>query len=148
MRLVLPRRFRALRHRNFRLFFAGQSLSLVGTWLQQVAMSWLTYRVTGSALLLGTVAFASNIGILALGPFAGVLADRVDRRRALLVTQSLLLVQAVGLALLTWAGRIEVWHLIGFALWLGTVSAFDIPCGSPSTSCWSTTATTCPTRSR
>ena len=127
MSVVLPHRFRALRHRNFRLFFAGQSLSLVGTWLQQVAMGWLTYRVTGSPLLLGVVAFSSNIGILVLGPFAGVLADRVDRRRALLVTQSLLLVQAVGLAVLTAAGRIEVWHLIGFALWLGTVSAFDVP---------------------
>jgi len=127
VRAALPHRFRALRHRNFRLFFTGQSLSLIGTWLQQVAMGWLTYRVTGSALLLGVVAFSANIGILVLGPFAGVLADRVNRRRALLVTQSLLLAQAVGLALLTASGRIEVWHLIGFALWLGTVSAFDIP---------------------
>jgi MFS family permease len=127
MMIGLPHRFRALRHRNFRLFFTGQSLSLIGTWLQQVAMGWLTWRVTGSPFLLGVVAFSANIGILVLGPFAGVLADRVDRRRALLVTQSLLLVQAVGLAVLTAVGRIEVWHLIGFALWLGTVSAFDIP---------------------
>ena len=79
----MPHTFRALRHRNFRRFFVGQGLSLIGTWLQQVAMGWLTYRLTGSALLLGVVAFCSNVGILALGPFAGVLADRVDRRRAL-----------------------------------------------------------------
>ena len=123
-----PRRtFRALRYRNYRLFFAGQSLSLIGTWLQQVAMGWLTYRLTGSAWLLGVVAFCANIGILVLGPFAGVLADRVNRRRALFVTQSLMLVQALALAALTAFGQVEVWHLIGFALWLGTVSAFDVP---------------------
>jgi MFS family permease len=119
--------FRALRHRNFRLFFIGQSLSLVGTWLQQVAMGWLTYRLTGSAWLLGAVAFCGSIGILVLGPFAGVIADRVNRRRALYVTQSLLLAQSLALAALTAFGHVEVWHLIGFALWLGIVSAFDVP---------------------
>jgi MFS family permease len=123
-----PRRtFRALRHRNYRLFFAGQSLSLIGTWLQQVAMGWLTYRLTGSPWLLGVVAFCAQIGILVLGPFAGVVADRVNRRRALFVTQSLMLAQALALAALTALGQIEVWHLIGFALWLGTVTAFDVP---------------------
>jgi len=123
-----PRRtFRALRYRNYRLFFAGQSLSLIGTWLQQVAMGWLTYRLTGSAWLLGVVAFCANIGILVLGPFAGVVADRVNRRRALFVTQSLMLAQAVALAALTALGHVEVWHVIAFALWLGTVSAFDVP---------------------
>ena len=119
--------FRALRHANFRRFFVGQGLSLIGTWLQQVAMGWVTWRLTGSAFLLGTIAFCSNVGILALGPFAGVFADRVNRRRALLVTQTLLLAQAVTLAVLVALGRLEVWHLVACALWLGIVSSFDIP---------------------
>jgi len=119
--------FRALRHANFRRFFVGQGLSLIGTWLQQVAMGWVTWRLTGSAFLLGTIAFCSNVGILALGPFAGVFADRVNRRRALLVTQTLLLAQAVTLAALVALGRLEVWHLVACALWLGIVSSFDIP---------------------
>src|SRR5437764_10797272 len=111
--LIDPKRtFRALRHRNFRLFFVGQGLSMMGTWLQQVAMGWLTYRLSGSAWLLGMVAFCASIGILVLGPFAGVLADRVDRRKALMVTQSLMLLQAVVLAALTAFGQIEIWHLI------------------------------------
>ena len=123
----LPRTFRALRHRNFRLFFTGQGLSLIGTWLQQVAMGWLTYRLTNSALLLGVVAFCANVGILLFSNVAGVLADRIDRRRGLLVTQSLMLAQAVVLAVLVAFGWIETWHLILLALWLGTCSAFDTP---------------------
>jgi MFS family permease len=123
----LGRTFRALRHRNFRLFFVGQGLSNVGTWLQQVAMGWLTYRLTGSAWLLGVVAFAANVGILVFGNLAGVLADRIDRRRGLMVTQSLMLLQAVILAVLTATGSIATWHLIALALWLGTCSAFDLP---------------------
>ena len=123
----LSRTFRALRHRNFRLFFTGQGLSLIGTWLQQVAMGWLTYRLTESAWLLGVVAFCANIGILLFSNLAGVLADRVDRRRALLTTQSLMLAQAIVLALLVAVGWIETWHLIVLALWLGTCSAFDQP---------------------
>ena len=81
--VILPRTFRALRHRNFRLFFTGQGMSLVGTWLQQVAMGWLVYRLTDSAWLLGVVAFCNNVGILLFGNLAGVLADRIDRRRGL-----------------------------------------------------------------
>jgi MFS family permease len=123
----LSRTFRALRHRNFRLFFIGQGLSNVGTWLQQVAMGWLTYRLSGSAWLLGVVAFAANAGVLVFGTWAGVLADRVHRRRALYLTQSLMLLQAVVLAALTALGHIQVWHLIVLALFLGVVSAFDIP---------------------
>jgi MFS family permease len=119
--------FRALRYRNFRLFFVGQGLSVMGTWLQQVAMGWLTYRLSGSAWLLGAVAFCGNAGILAFGAFAGVVADHVHRRRALRFTQSLMLLQAVVLAGLTWSGYIAVWHLIVLALWLGVVSAFDVP---------------------
>ena len=125
--LTLPRTFRALQHRNFRLFFTGQGLSLIGTWLQQVAMGWLTYRLTGSAWLLGVVAFCGNIGILLFSNLAGVLADRIDRRRGLVTTQSLMLTQAVVLAILVAFGWIETWHLIVLALWLGTCSAFDLP---------------------
>ena len=127
MAISLSRIFRALRHRNFRLFFVGQGLSMMGTWLQQVAMGWLTYRITGSAWLLGVIAFCANAGFLVFGTWAGVIADRVRRRRALYLTQSLMLAQAVVLTALTALGHIEVWHLIVLALWLGVVSAFDIP---------------------
>ena len=88
----------------------------MGTWLQQVAMGWLTYRLSGSVWLLGVVAFCGNVGILAFGTFAGVIADHVHRRRALFVTQSLMLLQAVVLAGLTWSGHIAVWHLVVLAL--------------------------------
>ena len=125
--IILPRTFRALRHRNFRLFFTGQGLSLVGTWLQQVAMGWLVYRLTDSAWLLGVVAFCNNVGILLFGNLAGVLADRIDRRRGLFTTQSLMLVQALILAVLVAGGWVQTWHLIVLALWLGTCSAFDLP---------------------
>jgi MFS family permease len=127
MRLPIARTFRALKYRNFRLFFIGQGLSVMGTWLQQVAMGWLTYRITGSVWLLGVVAFCANAGILLFGTFAGVLADHVHRRRALRITQSLALVQALALAVLTATGYVAVWHLIVLALWLGLVSALDIP---------------------
>src|SRR6188472_3759071 len=116
MPLTISHTFRALRHRNYRLFFTGQGLSLIGTWLQQVAMGWLTYRLTGSAWLLGVVAFCANVGILLFSNVSGVL-----------VTQSLMLVQAVVLAVLVWFGWIQTWHLIVLALWLGTCSAFDLP---------------------
>ena len=125
--LRFPRTFRALRHRNYRLFFTGQGLSLIGTWLQQVAMGWLTYRLTGSAWLLGVVAFCANVGVLLFSNLAGVLADRIDRRRGLLTTQSLMLTQAVVLAVLVAFGWIQTWHLIVLALWLGACSAFDLP---------------------
>ena len=119
--------FRALSHRNFRLFFFGQGLSLIGTWLQQVAMSWLTYRLSGSALLLGVVTFCQYIAVLLLAPVAGVLADRVDRRRALLITQSVMLTQALILTALTATGKVAVWHVAALASVLGCASAFDIP---------------------
>jgi len=119
--------FRALAHRNFRLFFFGQGLSLIGTWLQQVAMSWLTYRLSGSALLLGFVTFCQYIAVLLLAPVAGVLADRVDRRKALLITQSMMLAQALTLTVLTATGIVAVWHVAALAMVLGCASAFDIP---------------------
>ena len=127
MALSLQRTFRALRYRNYRLFFIGQGVSQIGTWAQQVAMGWLVYRLTGSAVLLGVVAFCANAGILVFGNLAGVLADRVDRRRGVMVTQSLMLVQAVLLAVLTATGLVMTWHLIVLALWLGTCTAFDLP---------------------
>ena len=118
--------FRALRHRNYRLFFAGQGISLIGTWAQQVAMGWLTWRLTGSPFLLGLVAFCANVGMLTLGTFAGVLVDRVDPRRALLLTQSLLMLQASTLAVLAWLGRIDIEHLVALALFLSVVQTFDV----------------------
>jgi MFS family permease len=118
---------RAFRNRNFRLFFYGQSLSLIGTWTQQIAMSWLVYRMTGSAFLLGLTAFAGQIPILLLAPLGGIWADRFDRRRMLLLTQVLAMVQAFALALLAYAGLIQVWHIILMAAALGVVMALDTP---------------------
>src|SRR5881275_1529413 len=103
-----PRLLRALRHRNYRLFFGGQSVSLVGTWITRIATSWLVYRLTGSALLLGIVGFCGQIPTLLIAPVAGVLTDRWDRHRMLVVTQVLSLLQSVGLAVLTLAGIITV----------------------------------------
>lgn len=119
--------FRALASPNYRRYWLGQSVSLLGTWLQQVAMSWLAYRLTGSPALLGLIGFCANAGVLVLGPFAGVLVDRIDRRRALWLTQSLAAAQATVLAALTLSGRIEVWHLVALALVLGAISALDLP---------------------
>ena len=120
------RTFRALAYRNYRLFFTGQGLSLIGTWAQQVAMGWLTWRLTESAVLLGVVAFCANVGMLALGPFAGVVVDRVNRRRALLVTQSLLMLQATTLTVITALGIVHIGHLIALALFLSVAQTFDV----------------------
>ncbi len=118
---------RALRSRNYRFFFAGQSVSLVGTWMQQVAMSWLVYRLTGSAWLLGVVGFSSQIPTFVLSPVAGVLADRWTRRSLLVVTQSCAMLQAVALAAVVLTGIVQVWHIVLLSLMLGIVNAFDIP---------------------
>ena len=118
---------RALRSRNYRLFVAGQGISLIGTWMQQVAMSWLVYRLTGSAMLLGIVGFTSQIPSFLLAPVAGVLADRWEKRRLLLATQSLALTQAGLLAIIVLSGVVQVWHIILLSLFLGIVNAFDIP---------------------
>lgn len=119
--------FRALRHHNFRLFFAGQFVSLTGTWMQSVAQSWLVYRLTGSVILLGLIGFASQIPVFLIAPFGGVTADRYDRRKILIVTQSLAMITAFVLAGLTLSGQIEVWHLFVIAVIFGTINAFDIP---------------------
>ena len=117
----------SLRHRNFRLFFTGQLVSLVGTWMQSVALSWLVYRLTGHATLLGLVVFATQSPIFFLGSLGGVLADRVDPRRLLIVTQSVQMGQAFLLAWLTLSGRIRVWEILALAVVLGLSSAFDLP---------------------
>ena len=118
---------RAFRSRNYRLYFCGQCVSLIGTWMQHVAMSWLVYRLTGSGSLLGLVIAAGQISIFVLTPFTGVFIDRVNRRNLLITTQVLCAVQAALLAFLTLSGRIQVWHLVLLSLFLGTINAFDMP---------------------
>ncbi len=119
--------FRALRHRNFRLFASGQMISLVGTWMQMVAQSWLVYRLTGSAMQLGMVGFASQVPVFLLVPWGGLLADRTDRRRVLLWTQAAAMVLAGILAALTLTDLIQVWQVYVLAALLGVANAFDIP---------------------
>jgi MFS family permease len=119
--------FRGLSHRNYRLFFAGQGISLIGTWMQQIAMSWLVYRLTNSAFLLGVIGFSSQICSFVFSPFAGVLSDRWNRHHILVATQSLAMVQAFILASLTLMGVIAVHQLIILAIFLGLVNAFDMP---------------------
>jgi MFS family permease len=118
---------RALRYRNYRLFFGGQIVSLVGTWMTQIAMTWLVYRLTGSALLLGVVGFAGQIPGFLLGPVAGVLIDRWPRHRLLVVTQILAMLQSLALAVLALTGLIQVWHILVLIAFQGLVNAFDMP---------------------
>jgi predicted MFS family arabinose efflux permease len=127
MGLSLASRWPAFRHPNFRLFFAGQLASLVGTWMQSAAQLWLVYRLTGSASLLGMLGFAMQIPIFVLGPLAGLVCDTLDRRRVLLATQGLSMALAFLLAGLVLTGRVEVWHLLTICAVLGCVNAFDIP---------------------
>jgi len=123
----LTRIFRALRYRNYRLFFIGQGISLIGTWMQQVAISWLVYSLTNSAWLLGVVAFSGLICTFLLTPFAGVLVDRLDRHRILVVTQILAMLQALTLAAVVLTGSAAVWNLILLSMALGLINAFDMP---------------------
>jgi MFS family permease len=118
---------RALRHRNFQLFFSGQLISLIGTWMQSVAQSWLVYRLTGSALLLGSVGFASQIPVFLFAPLGGITADRANRRHIVIGTQVAAMLLAFILAALTLSHRIQVWHVFVLASLLGIVNAFDIP---------------------
>jgi MFS family permease len=119
--------FRSLKYRNYRLFFSGQSISLIGTWMQRIAMPWLVYHMTGSALLLGVVGFAGQIPSFLLSPVAGVLTDRWSRYKVLLVTQILSLVQAGVLAWLCLTGVIQIWEIIVLSVILGCINAFDVP---------------------
>ena len=123
----LKHTFRALGHRNYRLYFTGQSVSLVGTWMQQMAIGWLTYRITNSAFMLGLIGFMGQIPTLLFTPFAGVFADRYNRHRILIITQTLEMIQALILAALIMSGRIELWHIVALTVFLGIVIAFDAP---------------------
>ena len=125
--MPLPVALRAFRSRNYRLFVAGQLVSLIGTWMQSVAQSWLIYRLTGSAALLGLIGFAGQIPIFILAPFGGVIADRVNRHRVLIATQTVMMLLAFALAILTLEGFVHVWHIFVLASLLGVANAFDIP---------------------
>jgi MFS family permease len=118
---------RALRHRNYRLFFAGHSLSLIGTWMTQVATSWLVYRLTNSAFLLGLVGCSAQIPALLLAPFCGVWVDRMNRLRLLKLTQTLSMLESFALAALAFTHSINIWNIIGLTAFQGTVNALDLP---------------------
>jgi MFS family permease len=119
--------FKVFRHRNYRLFFSGQLVSLMGTWMQSVAQGWLVYTLTHSPFLLGLTSFCAQVTVFFIAPFGGVIADRVDRRRMLMWTQSLSMAQAILLAVLTLAHVVQVWEIIVLAFGLGFINAFDIP---------------------
>lgn len=121
------RMFCSLRHRNYRLFFAGQSISLIGTWMQKIAVSWLVYRLTGSVFMLGIVSFIGQLPTFVVTPFAGVIADRHNRHHLLIITQILSMAQAFALAFLVLTQTVAIWQLIVLSLFLGTVNSFDIP---------------------
>jgi MFS family permease len=118
---------RALTHRNFQLFFSGQLISLTGTWMQTVAQSWLVYKMTGSSLLLGSVGFASQIPVFLVAPLGGTVADRMNRHRVVIATQTASMILAFILAALTLTHTVKVWHIFVLAALLGVVNAFDIP---------------------
>lgn len=125
--MTLPAGLRALAHANFRLYFAGQAISILGSWIQQVALAWLVYRLTGSAALLGITAFCGLIPQLVVGPFAGAFIDRQDKKRGLILVQSLMALQAFVLAGLTWLDWINTPFIVVMALLLGVLSSFDAP---------------------
>ncbi len=118
---------RALAHRNYRLFFFGQGVSLIGTWMQQAALTWLTYRLTDSALLLGTVAFAGQISAFVASPLAGVFADRWNRHRTVVITQALSMIHAALTTVLVMTGVITIWQIIALAVVIGLINALDMP---------------------
>lgn len=124
---VLSHSLRALRARDFRIYFGGQLISVAGTWMQQIAMGWLAYRLTGSALVLGLLGFASQLPILLFGALGGVWSDRMDRRRLMMLTQTLAMLQAFSLAVLTWMGGIGPGPLLLMAFVLGCINALDMP---------------------
>lgn len=118
--------FRSLRHRNYRLWFVGQGISLIGTWMQQIAMMWLVYTLTNSVFLLGVVGFAGQIPFFIFAPIAGALVDRWNRHRTVIATQTLSMIQAFVLAFLVFTGIIEVWHILLLSLALGFITAVDM----------------------
>ncbi|MGO9230555.1 MAG: MFS transporter [Bryobacteraceae bacterium] len=125
--MKLPATLRALGYRNFQLFFGGQLISLIGTWMQNIAQAWLVYRLTGSSVMLGAVSFAGQIPIFFLAPLGGIVADRYNRRRVVIGTQAASMLLAFALAGLTLTKTVHVWHVFVLASLLGMVNAFDIP---------------------
>jgi len=123
----LRTRFRALAHRNFRLFWVGQLVSLIGTWMQSVAQGWLMHRLTGSAFMLGLLGFAQFLPVMFLTLWAGVVADRMDKRRLILITQVCMLGQTLALAGVVSLGVVQPWMVIALAFVFGTINAFDLP---------------------
>ena len=123
----LPDGLRAFRHRNFRLFYGGYGISLIGTWMQLTAMGWLVWHITHKHEMLGTLWFLSQIPNLILAPFAGALADRYNRRRLVIVTQFFAMMQAALLYLVTVQGEVNTNHLLILALFLGVINSFDMP---------------------
>lgn len=119
--------FRALRNRNYRLFFSGQCISVTGTWIQQVALNWLVYSLTKSALLMGVIMFAGSIPSLFLSPLAGVMIDRVNKYHVLIMLQTLFMIEALIIAILTLSGVIQVWHIVILSISIGITNAFDMP---------------------
>lgn len=127
LRERLSRTFRSFRHRNYRLFYLGQGLSLIGTWMQMTAVAWLVWRLSHSAWLLGLLGFASRLPTFVLAPFAGVLVDRSNRHRLIIWTQALAMLQALTLAGLMYAGVLAIWPIVALSLVLGFVNALDVP---------------------
>jgi MFS family permease len=123
----LPATLRSLKHVNFQLFFSGQMISLIGTWMQSIAQSWLVYRLTGSSLLLGSVGFAGQLPVFLVAPLGGIVADRHNRHRVVIATQVASMLLATILATLTLTGTVKIWHIFVLASLLGIVNAFDIP---------------------
>ncbi|HEX3745300.1 MAG TPA: MFS transporter [Bryobacteraceae bacterium] len=123
----LPATLRALQYRNFQLFFSGQLISLIGTWMQNLAQPWLVYRISGSMVLLGGITFSSQIPIFIFSPLGGIVADRYSRHRVVIATQTLSMLLALVLAALTLSNRVQIWHIFVLSALLGAVNAFDIP---------------------
>lgn len=119
--------FRTLRHRNYRLFFIGQGISLIGSWIQNIAMSWLVYKLTQSAMMMGTITFINNLPSLLVSPLAGVIIDRVNKYKMLIWLQSFFLLQALMLAILTLLGVIEVWQIVVIGVLTNIAASFDMP---------------------
>jgi MFS family permease len=119
--------FRALKYRNFKLYFSGQSISLIGTWIQMIAMSWLVYDLSHSVFLLGLVGFLSRIPTLIFAPFAGVIADRFNKYKLLFLTQVLAMIQAVIITILLFANVIQIWHILVLGIFLGIINSLDVP---------------------
>src|SRR5256885_11917912 len=120
-------RFGALAHRNFRLFFLGQGVSLIGTWMQNVAQGWLVLELTNSPFYVGLVSALGSFGVLLLTLYAGVVVDRTNKHRLVILTQTLSMLPAFALAALVWSRAVAVWHVAALAAFLGVVNAFDIP---------------------